>query len=145
MQRLLRSVGARKGGEKAAATAISFLEERGLIVDTGRTKKPHRAAGSVARAEKFQKRGAIAHEGGKEPQSSSLHSYWWRIFRVPALTRIRRALEPRGAYARSEDVPQHLASLSAFLRRQELIFAPVSPLEPESGLHPVGLPLLGPP
>jgi hypothetical protein len=38
MQRLLRSVGARKGGEKAAATAISFLEERGLIVDTGRTK-----------------------------------------------------------------------------------------------------------
>jgi hypothetical protein len=68
MQRLLRSVGARKGGEKAAAAAaISFLEARGLIVDTGRTKKPHRAAGSIARAEKFQKRGSIAHEGGKRP------------------------------------------------------------------------------
>jgi hypothetical protein len=43
MQGLLRTVGARKMGEKAAAAAISFLEQRGLIVDTGKTKKPRRA------------------------------------------------------------------------------------------------------
>jgi hypothetical protein len=121
MQRLLRSVGARKRGEKAAAAAISFLERRELIVDTGETKKPRRPGGSVAQAEKFQKRGEIVHQGGKEAQPSSFRSYWWRVFRVPALTRIRRALEPQGAYADFEDVPQHLASLSAFLRRQGLI------------------------
>ena len=42
MQRLLRAVGARKTGEKAAASAIAFLEQRSLIVDTGKTKKPRR-------------------------------------------------------------------------------------------------------
>src|SRR4029450_5856091 len=69
----------------------------------------------------------------EEAQSSSLHSYWWRVFRVPALTRIRRALEPRGAYAYSEDVPQHLASLSAFLRRQGLISRPNRRSSPNQG------------
>jgi hypothetical protein len=65
MQGLLRTVGARKTGEKAAAAAIFFLEQHGLIVDTGKTKKPRRATESIARAERFQKRGAIAHEGGR--------------------------------------------------------------------------------
>ena len=133
MQKLLRSVGARKRGEKAAAAAVSFLERRELIVDTGRTKKPRRSGRSIARAEKFQKRGAIVHEGGKEAQLFSLRSYWWRVFRVPALRRIRRALEPRGAYARSEDVPQHLASLSAFLRRQGLNSRPSRRSSPNRG------------
>jgi hypothetical protein len=126
-------VGARKRGEKAAAAAISFLERRELIVDTGKTKKPRRAGGSIVRAEKFQERGAIEDEGGKEAQPSSLSSYWWRVFRVPALTRIRRALEPQGAYARSEDVPRHLASLSAFLRRQGLISRPSRRSSPNRG------------
>jgi hypothetical protein len=132
MQGLLRTVGARKTGEKAAAAAISFLEQRGLIVDTGKTKKPRRAAESIARAERFQKGSAIADEGGKEGQPSHFHSYWWRVFRVPALTRIRHALEPLGAYAQFEGVPQHLASLSAFLRRQGLI----SPRRPPSDFNP---------
>jgi hypothetical protein len=124
MQQLLRGVEARKRGKKAAAAAIFFLERSELIVDTGETKKPRRPGGSVARAEKFQKRGEIVHQGGKEAQPSSFRSYWWRVFRVPALTRIRRVLEPQGAYAHAEDVPQHLASLSAFLRRQGLLKTP---------------------
>ena len=133
MQGLLRAVGARKTGEKAAAAAIYLLEQRGLIVDTGTTKKPRRTAESIARAERFQKGGAIADEGGKEGQPSHFHSYWWRVFRVPALTRIRHALEPLGAYARFEGVPQHLASLSAFLRRQGLISRPRGRSRPNPG------------
>jgi hypothetical protein len=133
VQALLRATGARRTGEKAAAAAISFLEERGLIVDTGTTKKPRRAAGSIARAEKFQKRGAIAHEGGKETQPSLQRSYCWRVFRVPALTKVRGAVRPVGAYGRFQDVPQHLASLSAFLRRQGLISRPRRRSSPNRG------------
>jgi hypothetical protein len=121
MQNLLRAVEARKAGEKTAAAAISFLEEKGLVVDTSRTKKPRRRAERIARAEQFQKQGSIADEGGKEAQPSPHHSYWWRLFRVPALTKVREGFKPLGAYGRFEDVPQHLASLSSFLRRQGLI------------------------
>ena len=120
VQALLRATGARRTEEKAAAAAISFLEERELIVDTRKTKKPRRASGSIARAEKFQKQGTIAHEGGKDSQPSSLRSYWWRVFRVPALTKVRDSVRPLGAYGQLQNVPQHLASLSAFLRRQRL-------------------------
>jgi hypothetical protein len=133
MQRLLRTVEARKTGEKAAAAAISLLEQRGLIVDTGKTKKPRRPAEGIARAEKFQTSGPIGPEGGKQGQPSHFHSYWWRVFRVPALTRIRRALTPSGAYARFEGVPRHLASLSAFLRRQGLISRPRRRSRPNPG------------
>jgi hypothetical protein len=133
VQALLRATGARRTGEKTAAAAISFLEERGLIVDTGRTKKPRRAAGSIARAEKFQKRGAIAHEGGKETQPSLHRCYWWRVFRVPALTEVRDAVRPLGAYGRVQDLPQHLASLSAFLCRQGLISVPRRRSRPNPG------------
>jgi hypothetical protein len=54
MRALLRATGARRTGEKSAAAAISFLERRELIVDTGKTKKPRRASGSIARAENFR-------------------------------------------------------------------------------------------
>jgi hypothetical protein len=90
MQGLLRAVGARKTGEKTAAAAIAFLKQRGLIVDTGKTKKPRRSSERVAKAEKFQAAGPVAREGGKDAQPTSLRSYWWRVFRVPALTRARR-------------------------------------------------------
>jgi hypothetical protein len=123
MQGLLRAVGVKRAGEKAAAIAIARLEQLGLVVDTGRTKKPRRSAGYIARADKFQKRGEVAHEGGKEAQPSPSRSYWWRVFLVPALARVRAAI-PQGAYWRLNDVPQHLASLSAFLRRQGLISGP---------------------
>ena len=117
MQGLLRAVGARKTGEKAAGGAIAFLKQRGHIEDTGKTKKPRRSSERVARAEKFQTAGQVALEGGKDAQPTSLHSYWWRVFRVPVLTRVRASL-PRGAYWQLGDGPQHSASLSAFLRRQ---------------------------
>jgi hypothetical protein len=123
MQGLLRAVGARKTGEKAAAAAIAFLKQRGLLVDTGRTKKPRRSSERVARAEKFQTAGPVAGEGGKDAQPTSLRSYWWRVFRVPALARVRASI-PRGAYWQLGDGPQHSASLSAFLRRQGLISVP---------------------
>jgi hypothetical protein len=76
LNRASRCVEARKAGEKTAAAAISFLEQKGLIVDTGRTKKPRRRADRIARAERFQKRGSIAHEGWKDAQPSQHHSYW---------------------------------------------------------------------
>jgi hypothetical protein len=115
MQGLLRGVGARKTGEKAAAAAIASLEQLGLIVDTGRTKKPRRNAERIARAEKFQKLGSVVHEGGKEAQPSPLSSFWWPVCFVPALARVRAAF-PRGAYWQLEDVPQHLASLCGLTR-----------------------------
>jgi hypothetical protein len=132
MHGLLRMVGARKTGEKAAATAIARLEQLGLLVDTGRTKKPRRSAEHIARAEKFQRRADVAHEGGKEAQPSASRSYWWRVFVVPALARVRAAI-PRGAYWRLEDVPQHLASLSALPHRQGLTSGPRRRSRPNPG------------
>jgi hypothetical protein len=133
MQELLRGIGARKTGEKAARAAIGFLEQGGLIMDTGRTKKPRRAEDRLARAKEFQTRGDVAYEGGKDAQPAPLRSYWWRVYRVPALTRVLAALNPRGAYARFEAVPQHLASLSAFLRRQGLFPRPRRRSTPNPG------------
>jgi hypothetical protein len=45
-------------GEKAAAGAIAFLKHSGLIVDTGKTKKPRRSSERIARTEKMD---AFAH------------------------------------------------------------------------------------
>jgi hypothetical protein len=132
MQGLLRAVGARKTGEKAAAGAIALLKERGHIEDTGKTKKPRRSSERIARAEKFQTAGPVAREGGKDAQPTSLHSYWWRVFRVPALARVRHSI-PRGAYWQLPDRPQHSASLSAFLRRQGLISVPRRRSRPNPG------------
>ena len=87
MRGLLREVGAKKRGEKAARRAIRFLTESGVLEDTGRTVWPKRSAQGIARAEKFHrmngKRGnSIATEGGRTGQPTRLHSYWWRVFRV---------------------------------------------------------------
>ena len=132
MQRLLRAVGARKTGEKAAASAIAFLEQRSLIVDTGKTKKPRRSSERIARAEKFQPAGPVEGEGGKEAQATPLRSYWWRVFKIPGLARVLSSI-PKGAYWRLEGVPQHVASLSAFLRRQGLISVPRRRSRPNPG------------
>ena len=62
------------------------------------------------------------HEGGKDAQPSSSRSYWWRVFRVVPLSRVVRAFGAlSGAYGYISDVPQHLASLSAWAARQGLI------------------------
>ena len=114
-QRLLRAVGARNTGIKAAATAIKTMQARGWMVDTGTTKKPRRSQTSSARAEKFQPHGVVAGEGGKDAQPPLARSYWWRVFRVPV-----------SAWTRGRIVhgPQRPASLSAFLDRQGLIPRP---------------------
>lgn len=121
MQGLLRAVGARRAGEKAAREAIASLERLGVVEDTGEVKKPRRPAQSVDRARKFQPHGDVELEGGKDGQPTPGRSYWWRIFRVPALSKVMAALQPQGAYPEVPDLPQHLASLSALLRRQGLI------------------------
>jgi hypothetical protein len=75
VQRLLRAVGARKTGEKAAAAAIATMQARGWIEDTGRTKKPQRGEQSSA-------------EGGKDSH---------RNFSTPtggAFSAFRRSLKP---------------------------------------------------
>jgi hypothetical protein len=79
---LLRAVGARPSGEKAARRAISALRNLGVIEDTGETKKPRRPAQSVERARRFQPCGDVELEGGKEAQPALGRSYWWRVFRV---------------------------------------------------------------
>jgi hypothetical protein len=132
MQQLLRAAGARKTGEKAAAAAIALLEERRLMVDTGKTKKPKRRSESIARAEKFQRTGAIAREGGKDAQPTSQRSYWWRVFRVPALTRVLASI-PFGAYWGLEDIPHRTACLSALLRCQGVISGPRRRSRPNPG------------
>ena len=139
LQRLLRAVGAVNTGEKAAAAAIATMQARGWLEDTGKVKKPRRPEQSVARAEHFQANGAVELEGGKDSQPTLRRSYWWRVFRVPAITTLKKALTPQGAYGRFEDVPQRLASLSAFLKRQGLIFTAATSFPAESGLRPVRL------
>jgi hypothetical protein len=133
VQRLLRAIGAAKTGEKAAAAAIATMQERGWIVDTGETKKPRRGERSIAKAERFQTRCHFEAEGGKDAQPKGQRSYWWRIFRVPALSRAIKALKPRGAYWQRLDVPQATASLSAFLIRQGLISRPKRRSRPNPG------------
>jgi hypothetical protein len=86
MQGLLQAVGARRSGEKAARSAIAAIQTLGVIEDTGEVKKPRRPAQSVERARRFQPCGDVELEGGKDAQPTPRRSYWWRIFRVPALS-----------------------------------------------------------
>ena len=96
VQRLLREIGAVNTGEKAAAAAITTMQAHGWIEDTGETKKPRRPAASVERAESFQPEGEIELEGGRDAQPTPSRSYWWRVFRVPVLTRVMRAQAGKG-------------------------------------------------
>jgi hypothetical protein len=109
VQRLLRAIRARKTGEKAAAAAIAAMQSKGWIVDTGRTKKPTRVTDLEST------------EGGKDSQPDIQHAYWWRVFRVPAISQAIKAIKPLGAYWQSRRAPRRVASLSAFLKRQGLI------------------------
>ena len=119
VQRLLRAIGARKTGEKAAAAAIATMQAKGWIEDTGGTKKP--------------RRGEQSAEGGKDSQPDLQHAYWWRIFRVPPLSQAIKALKPFGAYWQPQRAPRRVASLSAFLKRQGLISRPRRRSRPNPG------------
>jgi hypothetical protein len=123
MQGLLRSVGARRSGEKAAAQAIRWLCSSGILEDTGEVKKPRRSQNRMAAREKFGGSERLgAGEGGRDAQPSSARSYWWRVFLIVPLAAVLKAYAAtQGAYARCMDVPQALASLSAWAKRQGLI------------------------
>jgi hypothetical protein len=69
-----------------------------------------------------QGEGSQQGEGGRDAQPSTLRSFWWWIYRVVPLSEVLRVHEAmQGAYARLLEVPQHLASLSAWAKRQGLI------------------------
>jgi hypothetical protein len=116
MRLLLRAVGARKTGSRAAAAAITWLEEAGLIEDTGRTMKPRRQPQNAEMVEPFGRQG---REVELERRAPSLlgRCYWWRVFRIPALTRVRASL--RSAYPAAPGEPLKASGfLSAFVRCQ---------------------------
>ena len=123
MQRRLREVGAHCTGEKAAAKALRWLCENGILENTQRVKKPRRRENREAAREKFGRGAGMARgEGGRDSQPSFHHSYWWRVFRVIPLSKVLRAYGAlEGAYGRFREVPQHLACLSAWAKRQGLI------------------------
>ena len=105
MQRLLRRCKAPKRGEKYAGECIQILLRLGLLESTGRIKRP------LAK----KNRGGTT-EGGRHAQTSTHHSFWWKIYRVPAISRVLAPIA--GAYRLNR---QGEASLSAFLVRQGLI------------------------
>jgi hypothetical protein len=112
MQRLLRQTGAPKRGEKYAAECLRALQRLGLLEDTGRVKLPRATPNRAQRT-----------EGGRHAQPSTHRSCWWRVYRVPAVSRIFGPIA--GAYGwnkgRFGDGRQGEASLSAFLVRQGLL------------------------
>jgi hypothetical protein len=130
MRRRLREVGARCTGEKAAAQAIRWLCTSGILENmydprtrTGEVKKPRRRPNRMAAREKFQ-RGEDSErgEGGRDSQPSLHRSFWWRIYRIVPLSAVLRVTNNAvGAYSCYQDVPQALASLSAWAVRQGLI------------------------
>lgn len=85
--------------------------------------------------------GAVAHEGGKRAQPTSLRSFWWRVFRVPALTKVRAA--PR----RVRTVPLDRSTAGSVCvpipPPSTADFVSTAPVEPESRLLAVGLHSLG--
>jgi hypothetical protein len=117
-QECLREVGAPKHGEDYAAACLNtILPALGLIEDSGTAKKP--------RAPDLQERNPFRQnpnpEGGRAAQLDPEHSYWWRVFRLPTLTRY---ITPRaGAYRIGEfwGARWDLASLVGLLRCQGLI------------------------
>jgi hypothetical protein len=123
MRALLRALGARKKGERAARLAINRLKQGGAIVDTGKVLKPKRQPQVSIKEERAARRRDFL-EGKTRSVLPQEHSYWWRVFRVPALTRITRSVFPQGTYGSFLPVPTALVSLSAFLRRQGLLKVP---------------------
>jgi hypothetical protein len=132
MRGLLRAVGAPRKGWKAARAAIKWLQEYGLIEDTGRTLKPRVPAGRLAAREKFGSAGRA--RGGRDAQFDSQHSYWWRVFRIAPIARLLSAYKRmQGAYGQFTELPHSSASLLALLRRQGLIGGPKQKSTPNPG------------
>jgi hypothetical protein len=113
VQTLLRRIGSPKTGEDYAAVTINkILPNLGLLAATPFVKKPRarRAHPGVQR-----------DSGGRHAQPGQASSYWWRIFRLPTLSRL---VAPRaGAYSTGTPLtrPRVSASLVGLLRRQGLV------------------------
>ncbi len=115
VQSLLHLIDAPKKGEDYAAEILNTILPRlGLIEQTDLTKKP---------------RARVAHPGeqretgGRHAQRTPLRSYWWRIFKLPTLTKLVTPIA--GAYSRNPGTPPTRplvsASLVGLLRCQGLI------------------------
>jgi hypothetical protein len=121
MQRLLWNVGADCSGEKAAVAALRCLCASGVLEDTSEVN-PRRRLNRIAAREKFQRGdGSDPGEGGRDAQPSLSRLYWWPVYRVVPLSLVLQVQEAmQGAYARLLELPQALASLSAWAERQGL-------------------------
>jgi hypothetical protein len=113
VQTLLRQVGSPKTGEDYAARIINeILPRLGLLAATPYVKKP-----GVRRAHP----GVQRQSGGRHAQPGQVSSYWWRIFRLPTLSRL---VAPRcGAYSSGAPLtrPRVSASLVGLLECQGLL------------------------
>jgi hypothetical protein len=126
MQRCLRATGKWRGEHFARECLNEILPRLGLIEDTGEVKKPE-----ITDEQKKLRRkhfGDGATSGGRDAQPSILHSYWWRMYRLPTLPRL--IVSHFGVWLSDAD-GQTLRSgrkrgafLSALHRSQELQFAP---------------------
>lgn len=86
-------------GEKAAAEAIAWWQHVGLIEDTGKTKKPNASPSRAAAREHFGK--GVRIEGGRDAQTSTFRSYWWRVYKVVPIARVIGAFRKmQSAYGR---------------------------------------------
>ena len=130
MQEWLWKSGSPWRGEKFAAECIRTLKRLRIIEDTGEVKKP-----------KAQPNRAGRTEGGRHAQPSPHRSYWWRVYRVLAVTKLLTPVA--GAYKFNRR--QGTASLSAFVIRQGLISPRRSPSGFQKGSVQAAFWATGPP
>jgi len=119
VRRSLREMGERPCGEKFARRVIALLIGMGHLADTGTVKKPRLSEKERARRTRFAP-GSPA-EGGRGSQPDTAHSYWWPVYALPRLGKLvvsRFGSFVAGAADRGR---KHEASLSALLRRQDLV------------------------
>jgi hypothetical protein len=121
VRKILHQIRARKKGEKFAAQIINtILPGLGLIEDTGLTKKPRTRPHPHQNESHSQNGTDVTEEGGRHSQPATLHSYWYRVFRLPTLTKMLTPI--CGAYGTTcLTRPKVTASLSALLKSQGLI------------------------
>jgi hypothetical protein len=143
VQKILRRIGSKRTGQHFAAQILrKTLPKLGLIRDTGLTKKPR-----VPRDELPHLANDAEPEGGRHAQRSVLRSLWWRVFEVPALSRLR--VPKSGAYPMNPGYPlpglRGTACLSALLRCQGLLPKKRRAFSPSPGSVQAAFAATGPP
>jgi hypothetical protein len=140
----LRRIRVKPNGEHYAARIIRLLCEMGYLADTGLVKKPRARKQELARRERFSPPAPKA-DGGQGAQPGLLRSYWWRVFALPRLGRLRISAFGSwivGGLARGR---KQEASLSALLRRQDLVRNPPRRSRPHPGSVQWAFAATGPP